>query len=366
MENKTIGSFIAILRKAKGLTQQELADELNVSNKSVSRWERDETLPDLTIVPALAELLGVTTDELLRGERNGVGEREVSVFKERKIEKQRILLTEKQKFQYRVTILIAWLVAFLGYIAFLGVLIGLADDYKRYKYGPIGAVIAFGMQVISVMIAVIGGMKFKMKRSDEIVTNEMQRQLNKTFAWFTYGYGWFFVSLFLLTMDELLRIRSWGGNRFIYFESWQVLAITVIVGLLLMDKIVVRLERGKFSPIDKERMKQNVIQLVVAFVPLLFLFLAPTAHYTNTPSHFYKNWFEYTLYGLGAITLIFSILCLIWSIKTKKDLFLTIRNYVLTIPFYVLLFVSYHWLVLFFCLWIGFEIAERILKRRKV
>ena len=60
MEKKTIGTFISALRKANGITQQELADMLNISNKAVSRWERDECAPDITLIPALAEILGVT------------------------------------------------------------------------------------------------------------------------------------------------------------------------------------------------------------------------------------------------------------------------------------------------------------------
>lgn len=69
MEKKTIGAFIAALRKANGLTQKQLADKLCVSDKAVSRWERDETLPDLTLIPVMAEIFGVTSDELLRGQR---------------------------------------------------------------------------------------------------------------------------------------------------------------------------------------------------------------------------------------------------------------------------------------------------------
>lgn len=69
MDKKTIGSFIAILRKARGMTQQELADQLHVSNKSVSRWERDETSPDLSLIPVIAELFHVSTDELLQGSK---------------------------------------------------------------------------------------------------------------------------------------------------------------------------------------------------------------------------------------------------------------------------------------------------------
>ena len=69
MEKKTIGQFIAALRKANGMTQQDVADRLNVSNKAISRWERDECAPDITLIPALAEMFGVTCDELLKGER---------------------------------------------------------------------------------------------------------------------------------------------------------------------------------------------------------------------------------------------------------------------------------------------------------
>lgn len=76
MEKKTIGSFIAALRRANGLTQKELAEKLNVSDKAVSRWERDECYPDLTMIPALAEIFGVSCDELLNGGRINSVERQ--------------------------------------------------------------------------------------------------------------------------------------------------------------------------------------------------------------------------------------------------------------------------------------------------
>lgn len=75
METRTIGKFIATLRKASGMTQKELAEKLNVSDKSVSRWERDEGAPDLSLIPVIAEVFGVTCDELLRGERRSPAER---------------------------------------------------------------------------------------------------------------------------------------------------------------------------------------------------------------------------------------------------------------------------------------------------
>ena len=66
MEAKTFGSFLAALRKAHGMTQKELAERLHISDKTVSRWEREEGTPDLALIPVLAEIFGVSCDELLR------------------------------------------------------------------------------------------------------------------------------------------------------------------------------------------------------------------------------------------------------------------------------------------------------------
>ncbi len=70
MARQTIGEFLQTLRKANGYTQQEVADKLGISNKTLSSWETDRAYPDLLSIPALAELYGVTADEILRGERN--------------------------------------------------------------------------------------------------------------------------------------------------------------------------------------------------------------------------------------------------------------------------------------------------------
>ena len=59
--------MVAQQRKEKGLTQKQLADTLKVSNKTISKWETGEGFPDITILPALAEALSITVDELLGG-----------------------------------------------------------------------------------------------------------------------------------------------------------------------------------------------------------------------------------------------------------------------------------------------------------
>ena len=69
MDKRSVGSFIAALRRAKGMTQKDLAALLHVSDKTVSRWETGEGAPELALIPAIAEIFGVSCDELLRGER---------------------------------------------------------------------------------------------------------------------------------------------------------------------------------------------------------------------------------------------------------------------------------------------------------
>lgn len=75
MTKQTTGDFLATLRKANGYTQQEVAERLNISNRTLSSWETDRTLPDILILPAIADLFNVTVDELLRGERNNKTEK---------------------------------------------------------------------------------------------------------------------------------------------------------------------------------------------------------------------------------------------------------------------------------------------------
>ena len=68
MDAGRTGAYLAALRKARGMTQQEAAEQLGVSNKTVSKWENGAGLPDITVLPALAELYGVTADDILAGE----------------------------------------------------------------------------------------------------------------------------------------------------------------------------------------------------------------------------------------------------------------------------------------------------------
>lgn len=140
MEQKTIGKFITALRKANGMTQKDLAEQLNVSDKTVSRWERDEGTPDLSMIPVIAEIFGVTCDELLRGERKSPTERmamseqaqeseEKEATPKGEKQKQRLLKLTLSQYQNRTYIamgvsVVGMIVALICNLAFLKAVLG--------------------------------------------------------------------------------------------------------------------------------------------------------------------------------------------------------------------------------------------------
>ena len=68
MEN-TLGKRIAALRREKGMKQDELAEKMQISPQAVSKWENDQTCPDISVLPTLAKLFGISVDELLTGKK---------------------------------------------------------------------------------------------------------------------------------------------------------------------------------------------------------------------------------------------------------------------------------------------------------
>ncbi len=172
MERKTIGGFIAALRRASGMTQKELADKLNVSDKTVSRWERDEGAPDLALIPVIAEIFGVSCDELLRGERKTAAaqtEADATADTESKLsekgEKQRRLLLRNARTRYMNQTLIAMGVSCVGLICALAINFGVLRAYIGFFAGLIFYLTGVILQAVYVNSALSG-------ISDEVVSAE--------------------------------------------------------------------------------------------------------------------------------------------------------------------------------------------------
>ena len=72
MDQLKIGKLIAECRKQQGLTQTQLAEKLSITDKAVSKWERGIAMPDSSIMLALCDILGISVNELLSGEKNSM------------------------------------------------------------------------------------------------------------------------------------------------------------------------------------------------------------------------------------------------------------------------------------------------------
>ena len=97
MNQIMIGRFIAMKRKEKNLTQEQLAEKLGISNKTISKWENGKCMPDYSIVKPLCQELGITITELMDGEIKE--NNSIRIFDEQQIIDmlERIQILEKQK-----------------------------------------------------------------------------------------------------------------------------------------------------------------------------------------------------------------------------------------------------------------------------
>ena len=76
MDQIKIGSFLKELRREKGITQEQLADELGVSGRTISRWETGSNMPDISLLVEIAEFFDVSIPEIIKGERKSENMRE--------------------------------------------------------------------------------------------------------------------------------------------------------------------------------------------------------------------------------------------------------------------------------------------------
>jgi len=180
MEKKTIGAFLSALRKANGMTQQEVADKLNVSNKTVSKWERDEGCPEIMMLPALAELYSVTVDEILRGER--ITKAEPEEQKNAKSEERIKYLTEKAAVKFTNCSIVS---VVLGAVAFL--LSYTVSGVVSYNYLWIAYVIILVLVASSLTVTLVAFNSFSagLKNAAEIQNGDSEAIIRKCIKYIT-------------------------------------------------------------------------------------------------------------------------------------------------------------------------------------
>lgn len=147
MDQKKIGIFLKALRKEKQLTQEQLAEILGVTNRSISRWENGVNMPDFDLVIEIANYYNVSIEEILDGERKNEmidKKTEEMLLKVAEYESE-----EKQRFSRRICAL--FIVATLAFILY-GVLnftgLDVKDGYEQiasYAMGIVGGALLVGV-----------------------------------------------------------------------------------------------------------------------------------------------------------------------------------------------------------------------------
>lgn len=318
MANNSIGQFIAALRKANGMTQQDVADRLNVSNKAVSRWERGECAPDLYAIPALAEMFGVTCDELLKGERIP---KSVSTEKQKpRVEKQIKNLVMRTLSGFKTLIWISLAVAVVGLVCMFGLSYGI--------YRPvIGFAIMLLFEVCSLFISILAVSRTKDVKANnelfEMADDTLIAKFNNTLD--SLSFMAFFVifaiilsslPLILVTSDYIDSVMTLYSYFTIFSRGivW-ILALvyltckTTYMAWITDNQLPLKAEGGS----AKSKRKMTTIQISLTLLAVIIFVLAP---YLDLAPFSLSN----AVMFLGVACLLMSIIIFVtFLIKCKND-----------------------------------------------
>lgn len=220
MEKKTMGSFMAALRKANGLTQQQVADKLNVSNKTVSKWECNEGYPEISMLPVIAELYSVSVDELLHGEKMA------KAFDE---EKTDVKNAERIKFLIEKAI-----VKFTNY-SIVSIVLNCAALIMAYIIGDIiynfnvlwfGYAIILILCAVSISISLIAFNNFTSGLHSEYITKKeiIEKNIQKCIKYITY-----ITFLVVVTLEGLILNVLMDAPSFLFVS----LPATSVIGCIV-------------------------------------------------------------------------------------------------------------------------------------
>lgn len=274
---KSIGQFIATLRKANGMTQKQLAEMLNVSDKAISRWERDECSPDISLIPVIAEIFNVTSDEILRGERIN---REMSEQGKMsgKSDKQLEYLLNNLKTKLSIRSIIAVAIGLLGLLIALLCNFGFNRAYIGFMTGCILYLIAAVCETIFLKLALssLANGDF----DDEKIKNCKYELIDTAVRTYIIQFVLLGITLPLLILPMMLDL--WNESYFMIaqdvmysvnaacvgltFDTWLISSmlfgfVAFLLGVATAWILECRI-KGKDADSDKEAEKKNSLNVL--------------------------------------------------------------------------------------------------------
>lgn len=276
-----MGSFLAALRKAKGMTQQEVADRLNVSNKTISKWERDEGCPEIMMLPLIAELYSVTIDEILRGER--INREEKIEYTETKSEKQIKYLLDRATTKFKNLSIIS---VVLGVASVL--LAYTLGDIINYDFLWVGLLITLLLASASVIVIAIAVNNLLSGINDgEIINSDTLQSTKKTCV----KYISIITFLTILVLCGIILNIIYSGVSFAFVGLPAFLVVAGIPTYFIRSKLNKKWnieEAEKLTPEQKTYKKKHIkITSIIIAVSVVLSFLLPFV--STTVEHFIPN-----------------------------------------------------------------------------
>lgn len=214
MDQKKIGVFICTLRKEKGLTQAELSERLGISNRTVSKWENGDGLPDIAMLPELSKQLGITVDELLSAEKKELAELKVTEIESK----------EKVNNVFQITYIVSLFLGVFGAIlGFVTLAYNIwAFNILFYNHWEIMFVaISMFSSIASALCFSIGVIKLKLSYTKEEIIKIAGKQ-----AWIL---GMILSVLPIMFAIRIVDVSSFGNYKWIFEILFTVLWFIVVL-----------------------------------------------------------------------------------------------------------------------------------------
>lgn len=209
----TIGEKLLELRKEKNLSQEEVANQVNVSRQTISKWETDQSLPDFDKIVPLCNLYGITTDELLKGEKKS---------SEIENEVQRKQQEQKSRIKTAAVVSVSVLLYFVG-----GILVALADYIGIHE--DLMVCISLGICAIATCLLIFHFMSLpdkeeRQKKKEENQTVKMVIEITGlvfaviyfwiSFMTMAWGITWIIWIIYAI-VEQIIRLcfRLAGGEK---------------------------------------------------------------------------------------------------------------------------------------------------------
>lgn len=325
MDNNKIGAFLQALRKAKGKTQQDIADYFYVSPKSVSKWECGAAIPEIGMLVSLAEYYDVTVDEILKGEKNSAGKTVTEDTEKRNNKEREKYFVNKRKDKVIMFVLLSFTITIVGYFLLFAV------GYTSF-YGKLAGSLSLLFSFIAIVVCLFS-LHTKNYQYEELISKDNIKEL-KQFQ-FNREYLFYCFTFTIVISALIFTILSGSVNLVLSFSSFASYTLLMLLWEIpLYYFIYLLILKFKFNDAEKACFFLNAGSKILATVSVvgaaIAVLISPIAEpiFSDHPDGLYMysvfdfgDSFWYILFFAMLSFIVLAVIFLILFIVNKKKLY---------------------------------------------